>query len=338
MSATLKMTGLIADKRGGKAHSQADIAFILCGLQSGAIKDYQLTAWLMAVYLKGMTIDEIAALTDGMSRSGAVLDLSAIGPVVCDKHSTGGVGDKTTLVLVPLLAAAGLPMAKLSGRGLAHTGGTLDKLEAIPGFNVNLSEQGFVQQVQAIGAAIGSTTADFAPADGKLYGLRNETATIDSVALGSASVMSKKLAAGANLIILDVKCGRGAFMETRERADEIAHTMVEIGKRLGKQVVAVITNRDQPLGFAVGHALEVAEAIETLGGKGPADLRQLCLYLGAIALVGSGKCAGESEAQALLAQLLDNGEALEKFRQIIVYQGGDPAVIDDPERLPQEPL
>jgi pyrimidine-nucleoside phosphorylase len=329
------MTGLIEAKRKGKAHSAEDIAFILDGLASGAIKDYQLTAWLMAVYLQGMTIDEIACLTEGMSRSGKVLDLSAIGSVVCDKHSTGGVGDKTTLVLVPLLASAGLPMAKLSGRGLAHTGGTLDKLEAIPGFNVALSEEQFIAQVRAIGAAIGSTTADFAPADGKLYQLRNETATIDSVALGSASVMSKKLAAGANLIILDVKWGKGAFMDSIERAREIAETMVAIGKRLGKQVVAVISDMNQPLGYTVGHSLEVAESIETLKGAGAPDLRALCLYLGAIALVRAGMFTDQKAATAHLEKLLDDGTALEKFRQIIKHQGGDAGVIENSELLPQ---
>lgn len=330
-----KITDLIAAKRSGKAHSAAEIARIVGGLMDGSIKDYQLTAWLMAAYLKGLDIDETTALTDCMTRSGNVLDLSEIGDVVCDKHSTGGVGDKTTLVLVPLLASAGLPMAKLSGRGLEHTGGTLDKLEAIPGFNVNLSQSEFVAQVKRIGAAIGSTTADFAPADGKLYKLRNETATVDHNGLGSASVMCKKLAAGANLIILDVKTGRGAFMDTEERARAIAQTMVEIGKRLGTPTVAVVSNMDQPLGFAVGHSLEVKEAIDTLKGKGPADLRELCIFLGSLALVKAGRCQNRDHAVALLESSLDNGQALTKFRELIESQGGDAGVIDNPDLLPE---
>ncbi len=330
-----KITDLIAAKRNGKAHSAAEIGRIVAGLMDGSIKDYQLTAWLMAAYLKGLDLDETTALTDLMTRSGNVLDLSQVGDVVCDKHSTGGVGDKTTLVLVPLLAAAGLPMAKLSGRGLEHTGGTLDKLEAIPGFNVNLSQADFIAQVQKIGAAIGSTTADFAPADGKLYKLRNETATVDHNGLGSASVMCKKLAAGANLIVLDVKTGRGAFMDTEERARAIAETMVEIGKRLGKPTVAVVSNMDQPLGFAVGHTLEVMEAIETLKGEGPADLRELCLYLGSLALTKADKFENREDAVSALEALLSNGAALEKFRQIIECQGGDVGVIEDPELMPQ---
>ncbi len=333
-----KITDLIAAKRSGKAHSAEEIARIIRGVMDGSIKDYQLTAWLMAAYLKGLDIDETTALTDCMTRSGHVLDLSALGDVVCDKHSTGGVGDKTTLVLVPLLAAAGLPMAKLSGRGLEHTGGTLDKLEAIPGFNVNLSQADFIAQVQKIGAAIGSTTADFAPADGKLYKLRNETATVDHNGLGSASVMCKKLAAGANLIILDVKTGRGAFMDTAERARAIAQTMVEIGKRLGKPTVAVVSNMDQPLGFAVGHSLEVIEALETLKGQGPADLRELCLYLGSLALLKAGRFENRPAAVAHLEELLDNGQALSKFRQLIESQGGDARILEDRQLLPQATL
>ncbi len=330
-----KITDLIAAKRNGKAHSADDIGRIIQGLMNGSIKDYQLTAWLMAAYLKGLDIDETTALTDCMTRSGNVLDLSEIGDVVCDKHSTGGVGDKTTLVLVPLLASAGLPMAKLSGRGLEHTGGTLDKLESIPGFNVNLSQAEFVAQVKKIGAAIGSTTADFAPADGKLYKLRNETATVDHNGLGSASVMCKKLAAGANLIVLDVKTGRGAFMDTEERAGNIAQTMVEIGKRLGKPTVAVVSNMDQPLGFAVGHSLEVREAIDTLKDKGPQDLRELCIFLGSLALVKAGRCKNRDQAVALLESRLDNGQALAKFRELIEAQGGNAGVIDDEDLLPK---
>jgi len=288
---------------------------VISGIMDDTIKDYQLAAWLMAVCWRGMTIEETTCLTDAMARSGQVLDLSQIGPVVGDKHSTGGVGDKTTLVFAPLLAAAGIPMAKLSGRGLGHTGGTIDKLEAIPGFKTDLPIDKFISQVKEIGAAISGQTPDLAPADGKIYSLRDVTGTVESIPLIAASVMSKKIAAGSNLIILDVKCGRGAFMETESRALELATTMAHIGEALGRPVSAVVTDMEQPLGYAVGHTLEVMEAIETLKGNGPEDLTELCLALGALALTSCGKAKNELNARHELERLISSGLALQKFAE-----------------------
>ena len=242
----MRMVDLIVAKRKGHEHSRSEIEFIIKGVTDQSIPDYQLSAWLMAVCWKGMTIDETAYLTDAMSKSGDVLDLSEIGPLVGDKHSTGGVGDKTTLVFVPMMAAAGVPMAKLSGRGLGHTGGTIDKLEAIPNFDTSLGTKEFIQQIKEINMAIGGQTQELAPADGKLYAMRDVTGTVESIPLIAASVMSKKIAAGANLIILDVKCGKGAFMETQKDAEALAETMANVGKRLGKPVIAVVTDMDQP--------------------------------------------------------------------------------------------
>lgn len=331
----VRMVDLILAKRSGRAHSRQEIQFIIDGVMHDTIKDYQLAAWLMAVCWQGMTVEETTDLTDAMTRSGQLLDLTAVGPVVGDKHSTGGVGDKTTLVFAPLLAAAGIPMAKLSGRGLGHTGGTLDKLEAIPGFDVNLPVERFIAQVKEIGAAIGGQTAELAPADGKIYALRDVTGTVESVPLIVASVLSKKIAAGANLIILDVKCGRGAFMETVDQALALASCLAEVGKRLGKPVTAVVTDMEQPLGFAVGHSVEVREAIDTLKGQGPPDLVELCLSLGALALVQAGKHSDEAGARQALVELIESGRALDKFREIVRAQGGDPAVVEKPELMPQ---
>jgi pyrimidine-nucleoside phosphorylase len=264
-----------------------------------------------------------------------VLDLSAIGKVVGDKHSTGGVGDKTTLVFVPMLAACGVPMAKLSGRGLGHTGGTIDKLEAIPGFDCSLPIEKFIEQVKRIGAAIAGQTQELAPADGKIYALRDVTGTVESIPLIAASVMSKKIASGSNLIILDVKTGAGAFMGTEAEATELARTMVEVGKRLNRPVSAVVTDMEQPLGNAVGHTVEVIEAIETLKGGGPEDLRELCLGLGSLALVTAGKAKNESEAREQLKKVLSNGDALRKFGELIEAQGGDKRVLEDYSLMPQ---
>lgn len=331
----MKMVDLILAKRLGRAHSEEEIQYVIDGVMNGSIIDYQLAAWLMAVCWQGMSIEETAYLTKAMAESGEVLDLSEIGPVVGDKHSTGGVGDKTTLVFAPLLAASGIPMAKLSGRGLGHTGGTLDKLEAIPGFNVQLSIERFVSQVKKIGAAIGGQTTELAPADGKIYSLRDVTGTVESIPLIVASVMSKKIAAGANLIILDVKCGSGAFMATEEQACSLASALVEVGGRLDRPVTAVVTDMEQPLGFAVGHTLEVIEAIETLKGKGPPDLMELCFSLGSLALVRCGKFSDELTAREHLGHVIDGGLALAKFKEIIEAQGGNPAVIEHPELMPQ---
>ena len=332
---TVSMLGLILKKRSGEAHTKTEIDFLVSGIMDGSIPDYQLSAWLMAVCWRGMTLQETAYLTDAMCRSGEVLDLSDIGPLFGDKHSTGGVGDKTTLVFVPLLKAAGIPMAKLSGRGLGHTGGTIDKMEAIPGMIVDLPIQKFKEQLADIGIAIGGQTGELAPCDGKIYAMRDVTGTVQSIPLIAASVMSKKLAAGANLIILDVKCGKGAFMETLEDARDLAETMAKVGRILERPVLAVVTDMEQPLGMAVGHTLEVIEAIETLKGKGPADLNQLCMELGAVALVEAKLASNVDEAKAKLSQLIASGEALESFRLLIQKQGGDPRVIDDYSIMPQ---
>jgi len=334
----MRMVDLIAAKRHGKAHTKEEIEFIIKGVMAphdtSPVKDYQLSAWLMAVCWQGMNLDETAWLTEAMATSGQVLDLSQLGPMVGDKHSTGGVGDKTTLVFVPLLAAAGLPMAKLSGRGLGHTGGTIDKLEAIPGFDAHISVDRFIKQVQEIGAAIAGQTQEMAPADGRLYAMRDVTATVQSIPLIAASVMSKKIAAGANLIILDVKCGRGAFMETQEAALHLAEVMAEVGKRLNKPVTACVTDMEQPLGRAVGHTLEVIEAIETLRGNGPPELKDLTFSLGSLALHRAGMCPGVYEGMKMLDDLIASGKALDKFRQIITAQGGDARVIDDYSLMP----
>lgn len=332
----MRMVDLIVKKRSGKEHSREEIDFLIKSITNpDTYRDYQLSAWLMAVCWRGMTMDETAFLTDAMARSGDMLDLSEIGAVVGDKHSTGGVGDKTTLVFVPMLAAAGIPMAKLSGRGLGHTGGTLDKLEAIPGFNVNLPNDKFISQVKAIGAAVGGQTQDLAPADGLMYALRDVTGTVESIPLIAASVMCKKIAAGANLIILDVKCGSGAFMDTEEKAVELSKTMVEVGHRLKRPVTAVVTDMEQPLGHAVGHTLEVAEAIDTLKGGGPEDFREICLGLGSMAMVQAGKASNEEVARKELEHIISSGKALAKLAELIKAQGGNPAVIDDYSLMPQ---
>lgn len=332
----MRMVDLINKKRTGGEHSKQEIDFIIqTVMNQETYRDYQLSAWLMAVCLNGMSMDETAYLTDAMARSGEMLDLSSIGAVVGDKHSTGGVGDKTTVVFVPMLAAAGIPMAKLSGRGLGHTGGTLDKLEAIPGFNINLSIDDFIAQIKEIGAAVGGQTQDLAPADGIMYALRDVTGTVESIPLIAASVVCKKIASGANLIILDVKCGKGAFMDTEEKAISLAKTMAEVGFRLKRPITCVVTDMEQPLGNAVGHTVEIIEAIETLKGRGPEDLRELCLSLGAMALVEAGKAKDETQARKSLEEILANGKGLEKLRELIIKQGGNPAVLEDYTLMPQ---
>lgn len=332
----MRMVDLINKKRSGGEHTKQEIDFIIQTVMNPeTYRDYQLSSWLMAVCLNGMSMDETAFLTDAMARSGEMLDLSSIGPVVGDKHSTGGVGDKTTVVFVPMLAAAGIPMAKLSGRGLGHTGGTLDKLEAIPGFNINLTIEDFISQIKEIGAAVGGQTQDLAPADGIMYALRDVTGTVESIPLIAASVVCKKIASGANLIILDVKCGKGAFMDTEEKAINLAKTMAEVGYRLKRPITCVVTDMEQPLGNAVGHSVEIAEAIDTLKGGGPEDLRELCLSLGAMALVEAGKEKDETQARKRLEEILSSGKGLEKLRELIVKQGGNPAVIEDYSLMPQ---
>ena len=326
---------VIRKKRDGIELSQAEIEGLVNAYTQGNIPDYQVSAWLMAVVLKGMTRPETAALTDAMLHSGDVLDLSALSARKVDKHSTGGVGDKTSLVLAPLAAAAGVAVPMISGRGLGHTGGTLDKLEAIPGFNVNLSVAEFRRVLETCGCAMIGQTAEIAPADRKLYALRDVTGTVESPYLICASIMSKKLAEGIDALVLDVKTGSGAFMKTEKDAAFLAELMVETGERMGKKVVALITDMDQPLGNKIGNALEVIEVAEVLRGGGPEDLRKLCVELAAWMLHLGGVAKTVEAGRKLSAELISSGKALEKFRQMVELQGGDIRVIDDTKRLPQ---
>lgn len=334
-SDSFSMIGMIKEKRDGHAHTPETLAAFVAKLVEGALPDYQVAAWLMAVVCRGMTMDETAELTRLVAHSGAVLDLTGVpGPRV-DKHSTGGVGDKVTLIFAPLLAACGATVAKLSGRGLGHTGGTADKLEAIPGFNVSLTEADFVSQLKTVRGAVACQTQNLAPADKILYALRDVTATVESMPLIAVSVLSKKIAAGADVILLDVKAGSGAFMPDVESAVALSEIMISVGARLGKRVLCVVTGMDQPLGRAVGHANEVAEAISTLRGEGPADLTDLCVELGGYLLVAAGLDADRPAAEARLRRALSDGTALAKFKEIVVAQGGDPRVIETPALMPQ---
>lgn len=331
----MRAVDIIQRKRNGETLTASEIAFIVNGYCSGAVPDYQMSAWAMAVFFQGMTAAETAELTTAMANSGDTLDLSAIDGIKVDKHSTGGVGDKTTLIVAPLVAAAGVPVAKMSGRGLGHTGGTVDKLESIPGFRTELAREAFIRQVNETGLAVVGQSGDMAPADKKLYALRDVTATVESVPLIASSVMSKKIAAGADAIVLDVKAGGGAFMKTVEDAERLAEAMVAIGTEVGRQTAAVISDMDQPLGFAIGNALEVAEAVETLQGRGPEDLTSLCLTLASHMVVLGGQAKTIEEARALLEAKLSGGEAFAKFRAFVAAQGGDVGAVDDPRLLPQ---
>lgn len=328
------MVELIIKKRNGFELNKEEYALIIDGFISGLIPDYQISAFLMAVYYKGMTIDETVILTDIMMRSGELIDLSDISGIKVDKHSTGGVGDKTSLVLAPLVAAAGVPVAKMSGRGLGHTGGTLDKLEAIKGLNVDMSRQDFIDNIKKHNIAVCGPNANLVPADKKLYALRDVTGTVDNISLISSSIMSKKLACGADAIVIDIKVGLGAYMKSVNNAEALAEMMMEIGSKMNKKVVAVMTSMSEPLGFAIGNALEVKEAIDTLKGNGPKDLTELCLELGGHMLVLGQVAKNKNEGEEILKKLIDSGEAYKKFIELVKVQGGDVNVIDHTELLP----
>jgi pyrimidine-nucleoside phosphorylase len=333
----MRAVDIIAKKRDGAALSADEIAWFVQGYARGDVPDYQAAAFLMAVFIQGMSREETVNLTLTMARSGDVLDLSDIADYAVDKHSSGGVGDKTTLVVLPLVAACGVPVAKMSGRGLGFSGGTLDKLESFTGYNVQLSNEEFRRLARMNGIVLAGQSHDLAPADGKLYALRDVTATVPSLPLIASSIMSKKIAAGANGIVLDVKVGRGAFMTNLDDARALAQIMVDIGADAGRDMIAVLSDMDQPLGCAVGNALEVAEAIETLNGGGPADLREHCLEVAGhmLRLYGRGRrWTDAAEIRADLEACLHRGEALAKFRLMVEAQGGDAGMVDDPARLP----
>lgn len=331
----MRIVDLIHKKKNKGHHTKEEIDFLINSLMDGSAADYQISAWLMAVYFCGMAEDEAACLTDALVKSGTTIDLKRLAPRVLDKHSTGGVGDKVTLTLIPLLAACGVPIAKLSGKGLGHTGGTIDKLESIPGFSTNLSIEQIIEQVKKINVAIASQTQNLTPADGKLYALRDVTSTVDSMPLIASSVISKKIASGAGNIILDVKYGSGAFIKTPEQAVELSTLMVNVGKKLSKSVTAVITSMEEPLGRAIGNSLEVIESIEFLKGNLEGDLADLTYDFGGIALVQVGKFRKTEEAKEHLKSIVQSGKALEKFKELIKAQGGDEKVVEDYSKFPQ---
>jgi len=331
----MRAVDIIAKKRDGLELSPEEIHWFIQSYVKEEIPDYQTAALLMAIYLRGMNTQETIALTMAMAHSGEMLSFKDIRPFTVDKHSTGGVGDKTTLALTPAVSALGLPVAKMSGRALGHTGGTLDKLESIPGFRSDLTPEEFRRQAREIGLVVASQTAQLAPADGKLYALRDATATVGSLPLIASSIMSKKLAGGADAILLDVKVGHGSFMKTLAEAVTLAELMVDIGRSQGRRMAAVLTDMHQPLGRAVGNALELREALETLHGAGPEDFRTLVITLAGHMLTLAGITSAVAEGQEKVAQVLANGAALRKFRQFIVAQGGDPAYVDEPDRLPK---
>lgn len=331
----MRIVDLIAKKRDGKELSAQEIEFFVKGYTDGSIPDYQASAMMMAIYFQDMTDRECADLTMAMVNSGDTIDLSAIDGIKVDKHSTGGVGDTTTLVLAPLVAALDIPVAKMSGRGLGHTGGTLDKLESVKGFHIEINKEQFIDLVNRHKVAVIGQSGNLTPADKKMYALRDVTGTVNSIPLIASSIMSKKIAAGSDAIVLDVKTGAGAFMKTDEDAIALAKSMVRIGNNVGRHTMAVISDMSQPLGFAIGNALEMQEAIDTLRGKGPADLTELTLVLGSQMVMLAKKAKTLEEARQMLLEVINNGKALEKFREFLANQGGDASVVDHPERLPQ---
>ncbi len=331
----MRMYDIIMKKRNGGELSREEINFFIEGYTQDKIPDYQVSALMMAIYFRKMTEQETLALTMAMAGSGDTLDLSEIRGIKVDKHSTGGVGDKTSLALAPMVAACGIPVAKMSGRGLGHTGGTIDKLESFPGFDTALTKRQFIDNVNRIGISIMGQTADLAPADKKLYALRDVTATVDNMSLIASSIMSKKIAAGSDAIVLDVKTGSGAFMKEEQDARALAEEMVKIGKNAGRKTIAVISDMDQPLGYAVGNALEVKEAIDTLMGKGPADFVKLCLALGSQMLIAGGKAAHMAEAENMLKNVIQDGSALKKMAAFVEAQGGDSTAVYSPNLLPK---
>ena len=330
----MRMVDLIVKKQAGHTLTKEEIDFIVTGYTNGNIPDYQMSAMAMAIYFKDMNDQERADLTMAMVHSGDQIDLSKIDGIKVDKHSTGGVGDTTSLILAPMVAALGIPVAKMSGRGLGHTGGTLDKLESFPGFHVEVTSEEFVELVNKNKIALIGQSGNITPADKKLYGLRDVTGTVQSIPLIASSIMSKKIAAGADAIVLDVKTGAGAFMKTVDDARDLATAMVAIGNNVGRKTMAIISDMSQPLGFAIGNSLEVKEAIDTLNGHGPEDLTQLVFELGSRMVMLAGKANSEERAREMLQEVIDNGKALEVFKVFIKSQGGDPSYISNPDKLP----
>lgn len=331
----MRMVDIIEKKRDGKELSTQEINFFIEGYTKGDIPDYQASALAMAIFFQDMTDRERADLTRAMVNSGDTIDLSGIKDIKVDKHSTGGVGDTTTLVLAPLVASLGIPVAKMSGRGLGHTGGTIDKLESVKGFHVELTKEQFINLVNKNKLAVMGQSGNLTPADKKLYALRDVTGTVNSIPLIASSIMSKKIAAGADAIVLDVKTGNGAFMKTEKDAKELAHAMVRIGNHVGRKTIAIISDMSQPLGFAIGNALEVKEAIETLQGKGPQDLTDLVLTLGSQMVILARKAQTAKQARAMLKEAIDSGKAIAKFKEFLQNQGGDASIVDDTTKLPQ---
>lgn len=334
----MRAVDIIIKKRDGEELDTAEIKFFVDGFTRGDIPDYQAASWAMAVLLNGMNARETTDLTLAMAHSGQILDLTGVVPIAVDKHSTGGVGDKTTLVVEPTVAACGLPVGKMSGRGLGFSGGTLDKMESIPGFRVDLSTEEFLSQLGEVGLVLGGQNADLAPADGKLYALRDVTGTVQSIPLIASSIMSKKIAAGAQAILLDVKVGRGAFMEKLADARLLAELMVDIAHLAGRKAYALLSDMNQPLGYTIGNALEVKEAIETLHGRGPEDFREHCLDACGYLLVLGGKAANPKEGRQMAEAAIAEGRSWEKFRVLVKAQGGDVSYVDQPEKLPRAPL